>query len=277
MTARRQGFTLIELLITLPIAVVLLIAVIQTYVACGRLMDSQRIRNNLTGNVRTGMDYLIRDISMAGYGFKDCKSALSQWITWIPSFTNALIIKHTAGQPDRVTLAGAFSRVTVLSEPVSAGAASIRVPSNVVFNFNTTNRHLIYIGRSELARITGISGNTLNISTKPVGAAGLSGAYPSNAPVELIQVISYSVTNYAENNYLIRSDTARPTLYFGYAVPWDNILAMDVCDMQLSKSNQNVYITVKGISPEPDRNYHDPVTGDNRRRITLSGEVYMRN
>ncbi len=77
MITRRQGFTLIELLITLPIAVVLLIAVIQTYVACGRLMDSQRIKNNLTGNVRTAMDYLTRDISMAGYGFTDCKSTLS--------------------------------------------------------------------------------------------------------------------------------------------------------------------------------------------------------
>ncbi len=191
--------------------------------------------------------------------------------------TNSLIIKSTEGTPDRVILAGAYARLAVLSEPAAAGAASIRVPSNTVFNFNTTNRCLIYIGRSELARITGISGNTLNISTKPVGAAGLSGSYPSNAPVELVQVIAYSVTNYANNNYLIRSDAARPTLYFGSYVPWDNILAMDVGDMQLSQSNQNVRITLTGISPEADRNYHDPVTGDQHRRMVLSGEIYRRN
>lgn len=277
MIQNRTGFTLIELLITIPLAVVLLLAVIQTYIACGRLMDSQRIKNNLAGSVRTGMDYLTRDISMAGYGLRDCQETLAQWITWVGNVTNVFIIRNNDTTPDRVTVAGAYARVSSLAEAAGAGAAAIRVPSNTLSSFNTTNKCLIYIGRSELARITAIAGNTLSISTKPTTAGGLCWSYPSNAPIELVQVITYSVTNQVRSNYLIRSDAAVPSVYYGSYVPWDNILATDISDLQLSKTNMNVYITLKGTSAEVDRNYIDPVLHDNYRRINLSAEVFMRN
>ena len=276
---KQAGFTLIELLITIPLAVVLMLAVIQTYIACARLIDSQRIRNNLAANVRTGMDYLTRDVSMAGYGLSAAQSALSQWLTWAPQCTNAVTVKNAGGTtPDMLWVAGAFERVSYLSEPVAAGAGVIRVPSNTIHHFNTSDKGLIYIGRGELARITGIAGNTLSISTQPSGAfAGLAWAHPSNAPVELVQVIAYSVTNNARNNYLIRSDPADPPMYYGSQVPWDNILAMDISNLQVARTNNNVYVTLSGQSAEADRNYHDSVTGDSFRRMTLSSEVLIRN
>lgn len=275
----RYGFTLIELLITIPLAVVLMLAVIQTYVACARLIDSQRIRNNLAANVRIGMDYLTRDISMAGYGLSAVSSTLAQWLTWVPQCTNAVTIRNGSGaNADVVVLAGAFERVSCLSEPASAGAGVIRVPSNTTYRFNTSNKSVIYIGRGELARITAIAGNTLSISTRPSGSyAGLAWSYPSNAPIELVQVITYSVTNNTKNGYLIRSDPAVPSLYYGYYVPWDNALAVDISNLQVARTNNRVFVTLSGQSGEVDRNYHDPVTGDSFRRMTLSSEVFMRN
>jgi Tfp pilus assembly protein PilW len=277
---QRAAFTLIELLITLPLAAFLILVVVRTYIACARMIDSQRIRNNLNGSVRVCSDYVARDASMAGYGLRAAEDdGLENWVTWVSNVTNPVLVINGAStnKPDMLRIVGAFDRRASLAAASSVGDQTITVGASEGDGFNTTDKSLIYIGRTELARITAANSNVLTISTDHAAAQGLKYAYPTNAPVELVQVITYFVTNTVDYSYLVRRDAAVTPTYFGYSIPYNDILAADIEDLQVTFSNNCLTAVISGKSGEPDLTHRDPDHNDNYRRQSLTTKTYVRN
>jgi type IV pilus assembly protein PilW len=64
---RENGFTLIELLIAMTVGLIVMGAVVSTFVIQRRTLDTQEQISEMTQNARASMDLMTREIRMAGY------------------------------------------------------------------------------------------------------------------------------------------------------------------------------------------------------------------
>jgi type IV pilus assembly protein PilW len=64
---RENGFTLIELLISMAVGLIVMGAVVSTFVIQRRTFDIQEQISEMTQNARASMDLMTREIRMAGY------------------------------------------------------------------------------------------------------------------------------------------------------------------------------------------------------------------
>jgi len=276
----KSGFTVIELIIALSLSLVLMAALLGSYTQYRRMMKTQELLSELQGNTRAGLQILARNITMTGYGLDLPDSQLEDWITWVDGFnTNPLIANGSDDGPDSISVAAAFRRPASLAS--ASSPLSITVGSGEGANFNTSNKKLIYIGGLELARVTGVSGDTLSISTHPSLTAGLHNTYAAGTAVDLIEVRKFHIDadggpknepclmmeDYASTSgdYI---DALEKALYSGIA-------AIGIEDLQLSLSEDTVDIEVSGIATETDPSYEDET--DHLRRLTIDQRVIMRN
>ena len=267
----RRGFTLTELLIASAVATVVIAAILSTYVNMRRRIVSQQILADVYQNVRFASTYLSRDLAMAGYGLAEVPfNQLNAWITWVPGFTvNPLI---TQGTSDSVVLAGAFDRNSTLGADVSAGATSITVASGDGAKFSDARRRVIYVGRSELARVTAVNGDTLNVSIAPTTLRGLRRSYPSGAPVEMVCAYRYSVQPATEEHPAF---LRRENLGTSNATIQQEMITEGIENLQLQRVDDTVQMAIRGVATRPDETVTDGA--DPLRRVTVTNAVSLRN
>jgi Tfp pilus assembly protein PilW len=279
-TARRPGFSTVELIIATSLAVVVLAACLMMFVAQQRTYWRQRLINEMQQTARAAVDVLGRDVRTAGYGVPIDASDLGNWITWTTNVNDFITVEQgsTASDPDRVTLVGAFDEPeSTLAQAASVGATSIRVQTADAGAFDAGSRSLVFVGRTELARITSKASSTLNISTTSSGpAAGLANDYPAGAPVELVKAVTYScrlsVTGFPYRPFLMRDDN---TGTFGSDL--QKMVAIGIDDLQATATNGTLVVSIRSRAKDADGAYTDPETGDGYHRTRVSTTLSARN
>lgn len=274
----RRGFTLTELLVAAAISMAVIGTAFGVFLSQTMLYRRQRQINEMQQAVRTAADMVARDVRQAGYGLPVPAATLPQWITWVTGMTNAVVLANGSGtSPDTLSLAAAFEPpAATLSAAAPVGAVSIPILGGGGMPFNTTTRKLIFIGRQELARVTGISGANLIVSTLPTTSRGLRYAYPAGTPIELVQVVTYACnpnpTGYPRRPYLTRDDN---TGAFTNGV--QKLAAVGIENLQATLGTNTVTLAFTGRTALPDATYRHPTFGDSYRRSTWSAVIKRRN
>lgn len=267
------GFTLVELMVAAAISALVVAGMVTLFVTQRAALSAMQQLNEVSQNVRTASDQVVTDLRNAGYGAP--RTSISSWITWVSGITGRVtVVQGSGSNSDILHIVGALDPPCAFLAATSS-ANSITVNSGQVTNFNTTDRKIIYIGRTESARITAISGNTLTVSTSPTAAQDLKFRYATNTPVELVKVITYSwgdaSSQYPHTQYLKRSDNITT-----YAAEWHKMLANSIEDFQIAGSGGRFTITITGRTRLQDARYVDPVKGDHYRRISYSMDTVVR-
>ena len=272
-----RGFTLLELLISLSLGALLVSAVTSTYITVGRMMDSTRVRDNLTANMQVAMDFLSRDLTMTGYGIpRDNLPKFREWVHWPEQeLTIPFSDDPTFIDGKKVLLVGAFERPAVLQASAKVDDSHLVVSSNAFSAFQADGRRLIFIGGKELARVTEIAGTTLRISTHHEVEEPLRYNHDRYAPIDLVQVITYRVTTFNGRPVLSRRDI----LDKNTPLP-DTIVAFDIVDMEteLDPTTREIKLTLHGRSSEPDQFQARRTGGKNPyRESSMTTTLFMRN
>ncbi len=276
--ARRRGFTLLEMMFASTIGIVLVAGAFSAFIFQRRAFLVQQQVNEMQQNVRASIDVMTRDLHMAGYGLKGIPTGKTgEWVTWVFGMTdNPTVIQGDEGTPDRMLIAAAFDDpVARITSPTTNRTTVITVSNGDAFN--TKDKKVIYIGRTETARVVARVGNTLTISRDPVVTEkGLRYAYEVGTPIELVRVVEYAwqdaTTSYPFEPHLTRSEMERD-----YAAPWQSMCAGNIDDLQATRVGYDCDIVLTGRTSEPDPHYTHPEEGDHYRRLTLTRSVYPRN
>jgi len=160
------GFTLVEMIVATVMMIIVMAGVAGLYVAHRNARVAEDLSQTVEAQLRLGMDTILFKLRNAGYGAGWGTPAL--WVTWVsPSFTgNPMITQGTGSAPDTLSVASCTSRpVAWLAADAAAGATSLVLDSAA--GLDSSTRSVILINDSESAKITSISGNTINIETRP--------------------------------------------------------------------------------------------------------------
>lgn len=273
-----NGFTLAETLIALALAVLVIGGVMRVYVQYRHMMKSQEIQSELQANTRAAVYILARNINMARYGINIPDSQLHDWITWVSGFdTNPKIVKGTGGESDNIMVAAAFGRTATIVDMI--GDNTLVLESGQGSRFNTSDKRVIYVGRSELARVTGRSGDTLTVSKHPILSAGLHKQYLAGDPVELIEVRDFYVHPTGGplgNPSLVMDNQTQSGL--GSLFGWDminKVISVGIENLEVERVGNHIWVEVTGVALERDRLYRE--TADGLRRFSIDQSISIRN
>jgi len=200
MADRQRGSTIVELLVVLvPIGLVAAGA-LTFFAVQNRTHVQQDAAAALEDNLRAAMAMVTETLRSAGCGVP--KSNLGDWITWVPGFDNApLIVSEGDGVPDRVSAAACAPQpVATLSGAANAGDTTLSLASNyagvsIATLFNDSDKSLLWIGDTQHARVTGVSGNTVTVDVDPTatGNQGVARRYLPGTPITRIDVFTFEV------------------------------------------------------------------------------------
>ncbi len=271
------GFTLVEVVVSTALAAVVVAAVLTAFLHYRRALQSQEIQASVQQNLRAAMMTFSRDLSTAGYGFASIpEPQFPLWIKWATMPENPYVEDGGGVASDRITLAAAYQPITTLAAPAARNDAQILVHPSTARSLNTSSRSVIYISGCELARVTGVSGDTLSISTDPRVARGLRHAHPAGGSVELVQVFRYSIDtpDYAGDMppCLKRENLGESDSYW-----FSDVVAAGVEDLQVRRQSGMVSVVLRGRAQELMTGYEDPTFGDEYYRASISNTVALRN
>lgn len=272
---RRSGFTLVEVLVASALSVLVVVAIIGSFLQYRHSIRIQQQNAEIQSSLRTSFMVLSRDAALAGYGLRIFDHQLPLWITWVYGFAeNPTITKGSGNESDVVTMAAAYDRVALISEDAAAGSSSIRVGSGEGVNFNNTDRSLIYLGGCELVRITQVQGDTLVVSPHPQLDTGLRYSHPAGSAVERIRVVSYSVVHADESN--LDEPYLRRSIHRPGGESWHHeAVVPGIEHLRVDREGNALTFVLRAVSSQTDHRYTEHE--DNRRRGELSTTVYMRN
>jgi type II secretory pathway pseudopilin PulG len=200
MAKRTAGFTLIELLVGTLLTSVVLVGAIGVFTSHNRTYIQQDLSLSMEEDLRMGMGMVSDTLRTAGYGVP--LGNLSIWIPWVSGFnSNPQIYLGPDGATKSVSIASCFREsVANLSAATVAGATTLSLSSGdpeseISDLLNTGAKRLIFIGNSENAQVTGVSGSSITIDAAPTmaGSQGLRQAYPAGTPICRIDVLTLAV------------------------------------------------------------------------------------
>lgn len=265
MTTKERGVTLIELLVAMAVSGVLIAAIYTTFVTQQKSYTVQDQVAEAQQNARVGLDMMVREVRMAGYGKP----------SWpLSADTNGDGVYEQVNDPvtvvngDRITIVGCFEPApTTLSAQATAGSTTLTL-QNATDQINTTTESTIFIGGFENAQVTAISGSgqILTIDTDPnlAGNQGLARNYSAGSEVNIVRAVTYSLSGIT----LVRDENCGAGA---------QTVAENIENLQLSFANNIVNISLTARSSSQDPNYRDPLRGDHYRRKTLTSNVNVRN
>ena len=272
MRRRQSGFTLTELLAVLfPISLIAAGAV-GFFASNNRTYIQQDLAVTTEENLRAAMGMVADTLRTAGCGVP--KSNLGNWITWVSGFDNdPLVVTDGGDRPDTVSVAAcAPEPVAHLTLQSAAGATSLSLASDyagtpVTSLLNATDKSLIWIGDSDHARVTSVTGNSIEIDTDPTAAGqqGLARAYLPGTPITRIDVFTFQVE--------VDSDTGKPWMRINKHRGSEDPAAEGISDLQVTTvtpgQRYRVALTARSETA-------DPIAGQVIER-TLSTDVRLRN
>jgi prepilin-type N-terminal cleavage/methylation domain-containing protein len=275
---KRTGFSLVETMVAIALSAVLVMTLIGSYVNQRTINKPQKWIVEMQQKSRAAIGIMGRDIRNAGYGISVPDAHLNEWVSWVTHFdSNPKIIDGGIGGSDTMIVAGAFGAPEAKTVTASLrGVTAISLEAGKGAQFNTNDRKLIYIGGMETARITGISGDVLTLSShRSQAGTGLKYSYPVGATVELVKVVEYKVVpnpaGYPNRPFLARSTNAVDIYY-----DWQRLFATGVNNLSVSQVDSDIEFSITSESAMDEQNYDNPDTTDGRRTITMTGRAGIR-
>jgi Tfp pilus assembly protein PilW len=270
MTGRQRGSTIVELLVVLvPISLVAAGA-LTFFAAQNRTHIQQDAVAALEDNLRAAMGMVTETLRSAGCGVPT--SNLADWITWVPGFDDdPLIVTDGGAVPDRVSAAACAPQpVATLNGTANVDDTTLSLASNytgitIATLFNNSDKSLIWIGDTQHARVTAVSGNTITIDVDPTttGNQGVTRRYLNGTPITRIDVFTFEIVeDVATGVPWLRIDRHRGT---------EDPAAEGISDLQITAvdpgEQYRVTLTAEAI---------DPVTHAVLTQ-TLSSDMRVRN
>lgn len=271
----KRGLTLIELLIVLAISSILIAGIYRTFIHQQHTYTVQEQVVDMQQNVRIGINQMVREIRMAGFGRQDDK-------VWGASGMHGKYKNIINPEDDglSVTVVAAYEQVTFLTANAGSGTNILQV--NDASQFDTGGLKYISINGTESQRIKTIAGNQIELFDN------LLENHFQNEPVFRVIAITYSLGNFDGKTSLLRSDNLPDP---GTAVPQPLAENIELLQFSYTLADGTVFSgTVPGnrrdeirmiqltIRARTDRN--DPELaggGDGFRRRTLTSNIQLRN
>jgi prepilin-type N-terminal cleavage/methylation domain-containing protein len=266
---QNKGITLIELLVALVITGILVAAVYRTFTSQQKTYTVQEQVVDMQQNVRAGINRMMREIRMAGFG------------------TVSMVLPVTLGgktfndvvNPD-TPVAGSLTIVSATGSTTLALAgipASNKITVNSLTDsqgntlFDTGDKRYISIGGVESYTITNIAGTTITLS------GTLTYNHPVGTPVFGVRAISYQVGVVDGIPTLLRDEN---TGAGGQALA-DNIenLQFGYLDANGNPTANPADIRVVRVTLRAKTNFSDPeykTDGGYRKRI-IASNIHVRN
>ena len=290
-TYDQEGFTLVELMVVVAIFFFILAGVFTAYITQHHASVIQAQVTDTQQNARIAMDFLSKEIRMAGFGKPaGAVNGFSDTIT--PAINNdATGGNNVLNGTDQIIVVTGYRQISTLTSAVSADATTITLVANAS-QFNTTTRSFVCIdgvGQIDNYRVTGIAGNILTVSP------ALHRTYQAGAPVLLVKAITYNIN---DAMFLTRNENtgggAQPLvpniedLQFAYQLDdgtWSNAPASPE-DIRAVRINVLARTRFEDHNPgesgtigqRPDIEDHDVANAtDGFRRRLLSSVVEVRN
>jgi len=271
----KAGFSLHELMISMVIAVFVLSAIMFSFVQNNYVFTSQRLQIETLQNSRASLDQISRDVRTAGYGLAVLQYPIDAWVKWIPGIdSNPFVVQGEQGEPDELYVIAAFDGpVAHLSSDHVLGTTVLHLNFDTDrMPFDLEQHYLVYIGKTEMARITAFTSSGIVVSTEPVGSHGMRIAHEAGTPVELIKTVHYSIDEFNNRPFLSRNDSGE-----NYTQPLNRMCAGNIENLQVTRSQSAVEIVVEARSMRLDARHVDHQHGDHYRRHQLVSRVASRN
>ena len=236
----KRGFTLIELLISMVVGIIVLGAMVSTFIIQRKSYDVQEQITEMIQNARAAMDIMSREIRMAGYQVEG--SAIinpgSSAITFLGDVDSDVI-------------------TAIHTNPASASQTSISVnlsdrddyvaSTDYIFISDGTQSEFVQVDDSDPYSTSG-EPDTINLS------AGLTHSYAVGSLVQTVEQITYQL----DGTTLERNEKE---------------LAPNIESLNFTYGSNTITIRITARASKPDPDYQ----GDGYRRKTLTTTVKLRN
>ncbi len=187
----RKGVTLIELMIALVMSATLVAALYRTFLTQQNAYTVQDNVADMQQNVRVGVNEMMREIRMAGFG--NIQAILP---VTIHGTTYTDVINPDIPNAGALTILGIDGSATLTGINPPPNQNQITVSSLLEGSkrlFDTGDRKYISIAGSESYTITNISGNTLTLDRNVVTSYRTDGTVNGPTKAFAIRAISYAV------------------------------------------------------------------------------------
>jgi len=231
------GFSLVEVMASLAIFLIAMVAVFATFTSQQKTFTDQSRVAEMQQNLRQGVEFLMRDVRMAGYGIPDNVAIPNGTIATGVTSVRALYAKDNTTGPDQVYVLYRFDMdsnqpPTQLNSDMAAYNTGISVDN--VYGFD--NGDLILVAtdtNADMFQVTATpAGNSLPHNTSGYNAVGAHPAFPGYLVATPAVVAKARFNRFFIDN---TTDPDHPTLMVdrlnGYA---PQPVADDIEDLQLT-------------------------------------------
>lgn len=284
---KQHGFTLIELMVVVAIFFFVIAAIYDAFLSQQKASVIQAQVSDMQQNGRLAMDFLSKEIRMAGFGMPAIAvNGFANAIT--PAIdNNATTGNNVLIGTDQITIVTGYRQISTLANAATKGATTITLSGNAN-SFNNNNNQYVCIDAilsGDNYVVSGVGANTLTLSSS------LTRNYNQSAPVFLVEAITYSVNNAM---FLTRDENAGggaktlvpniEDLQFAYQLndgTWSNAPAVPgniraVRINVLARTSRKDPLWKTGIRPAIEDHAGATVTDGYRRRL-LTSVVDVRN
>jgi prepilin-type N-terminal cleavage/methylation domain-containing protein len=160
---QNKGITLIELLVSLAIAGILVAGVYRTFMGQQRTYTAQEQVVDMQQNVRAGINRMMREIRMAGFGNVSMLLPVPGVKIGVKTYTD--VVNPDYPVAGSVTILSAMGS-TILTATPAANQITVKSLTDSQGNtlFDTGDRKYVSIGGVESGTITNIAGTTLTLN-----------------------------------------------------------------------------------------------------------------
>jgi len=272
----KKGLTLIELLIVLVISSILIAGIYRTFIHQQHTYTVQEQVVDMQQSVRIGINQMVREIRMAGFGRTDDE-----------------ILKNGGGvegyehviNPDNgsITFVSGLRQLGTVMEHTGSGEKSIKVTN--ASSFDGLKKSYISINGTESHRIHSIVGDQINFHDMGKSKFGqLKENHVPGEPVFLVMAVTYSLGLSDGKMCLLRDenlgDGPQPVaenvefLQFTYTLA-DGTVFVDTVPKGDRDNIRMVQVSIRARTDRPDPELRGG--GDGLRRRTLTSNIQLRN
>lgn len=230
------GFSLVEVMAALVILAIAMTAVFATFISQQKSFTVQSRVAEMQQNLRQAVEFMTRDIRMAGYGIPDNVTIPNNVVAAGVTSLRSLYAKDNTTGPDQIFILYLFDMdanqppTTDNASGVPANAGSITVPTTT--GFLATGGELVIVtdgATADLYETSAAVGTILTLGGGYGYNAGHTKSYPAGSPPVIVAKARFV------RYYIDSTDPAHPTLMVdrmgGLA---SQPLADDIEDMQLT-------------------------------------------
>jgi type IV pilus assembly protein PilW len=244
------GFSLIEVMSALIILSIAMTAVFATFISQQKSFTIQNRVAEMQQNLRQAVEYMSRDIRLAGYGIPDNVVIPNNIIAAGVTSVRSIYAKDNTTGPDQVYILYSFdmdaNQPSTTLTAVGGTGGSVTVDNTIGFLPGGGELVLITDGTTADLYQTSAAGGT-NLTFGGGYSSGHTKSYPAGSTVAKARFVRYFIDN--------TTDPAHPTLMvdrMGGSAPQP--LADDIEDMQLTYAvdlNGNDFIDSGEWTPTP--------------------------